>query len=198
MYMPVRITLIAHAATAAQRNAAFPLDEPILEREHVRIAQAGTNLPAAGHVWAAPEQRTQETSRALGLPAQVADELRDCDYGNWRGKALDHLQSEDPDGVLAWLTDPDTAPHGGESIRNLIGRVGTWMNHQSGVKHTIAVTHPAVIRAAIVYAMRLPGQSFWRIDIAPLTATDLRFDRGQWTLRCSGCSLLGAGHAKEE
>jgi broad specificity phosphatase PhoE len=198
MNMPARIIFLAHAATAAQRNAAFPLDEPILEREHARMVRAIVNLPAAEHVWSAPEQRTQQTSRMLGLPAQVADELRDCDYGKWRGETLDHLQNEDPDGVLAWLTDPDTAPHGGESIRNLIGRVGTWMNDQSGVKHTIAVTHPAVIRAAIVCAMRLPPQGFWRIDIAPLTLTDLRFNRDLWTLRCSGCSLLAIDPVKED
>jgi len=189
MNMPARITFIAHGATAALRNAAFPLDEPILEREHPRAARVSANLPAAEHVWSAPEQRTQATSRMLELPAKVAHELRDCDYGKWRGKALDQLQHEDPDGVLSWLTDPCANPHGGESTEALIARIGKWMDAQSHVKCTIAVTHPAVIRAAIVYALGLPSKSFWRFDIAPLTVTDFRFNRDVWTLRCTGCPL---------
>lgn len=63
------------------------------------------------------------------------------------------------------------------------------MDERPGMKHTIGVTHPAVIRAAIVYALRLPSQNFWRFDIAPLTLTDLRFSRDQWTLRSVGCAL---------
>jgi broad specificity phosphatase PhoE len=189
MNMPARITFIAHAATEAQHNAAFPLDEPILQREQARIPNVGRRFAAVTHVWSAPELRTQETSHMLGFPVLVEKELRDCDYGRWRGKTMDNVQIEDPDGVLGWLTDPGAIPHGGESMEALIGRIGKWMDEQSHVKHTIAVTHPAVIRAAIVRALRLPPQSFWRVDIAPLTLTDLRFHRDLWTLRCSGCSL---------
>jgi broad specificity phosphatase PhoE len=198
MDMPARITFIAHAATEAQRNAAFPLDEPILEREHARIAKASRILAAAEHVWSAPERRAQETSRLLDLPARVADELRDCDYGRWRGKTLGNLQNEEPDGVLMWLTDTNAIPHGGESIQALIGRIGKWMDERSHEKHTVAVTHPAVIRAAVVCAMRLPPQSFWRIEIAPATLTDLRFSRDQWTLRCVGCSMPTIRRGEED
>ena len=45
-----------------------------------------------------------------------------------------------------------------------------------------AVTHPAVIRAAILIALEAPPKSFWRIDIAPASRTVLHF-RGRWTLR---------------
>ena len=56
--------------------------------------------------------------------------------------------------------------------------------------HTIAVTHPAVIRAAIVHALQVPLPAFWRFDIAPLSLTDLRFNGGVWSVRCAGCSSL--------
>jgi broad specificity phosphatase PhoE len=184
-----RLTLIAHAATKAQRQAAFPLDEPITEREITRIAALNWNAPQAQRIWSAPEQRTQETSRFLGLAAVVADGLRDCDYGKWRGRSMEEVQSADPEGILAWLTDPSSAPHGGQSIEDLIDRVGRWMDQQHDVSHTLAVTHPAVIRAAIVHALEIPAPTFWRLDISPLSLTDLRFNQRVWTLRCSGCSL---------
>ena len=183
-----RLTLISHAATEAQRRAAFPVDEPVLEREVAKIKGLLWTAPARVQGWSAPEQRTQQTSQMLGLPVTIAEELRDCDHGQWRGRAMEEVQGQDPDGILAWLTDPSSMPHGGESLEALIQRVGRWMNEQCAGKDTIAVTHPAVIRAAIVYGLQIPSQLFWRFDIPPLTMTDLRFSR-LWTVRCLGCPL---------
>jgi broad specificity phosphatase PhoE len=53
----------------------------------------------------------------------------------------------------------------------------------------VAVTHPAVVRAVLVTALRSPAEVFWRIDVPPLTATTLR-RRGGWTLR-HACRPLG-------
>jgi broad specificity phosphatase PhoE len=198
-----RLTLIAHAATEAQRRAAFPLDEPIAEREMARIRALDWRAPQAKRVWTAPEQCAQQTWRVLGLSAVVSNELRDCDYGRWRGRTMDEVHAEDPDGVLAWMTSPAAAPHGGESVQELIGRVGKWLDEQCEiderheVDHVIALTHAAVIRAAIVHSLRISAQTFWRFDIPPLTLTDLRFSRGVWTLRCAGCPLHGSPQAAE-
>ncbi len=125
----------------------------------------------------------------LGLSAILADELKDCDYGRWRGRSMDALETEDPEGLLAWLSDPSAAPHDGESVERLIGRVGSWIDEQRTVKHTVAVTHQSIIRAAIVHTLQIPVHTFWRIDVAPLTVTDLRFSRAVWTVRCVGCPL---------
>jgi broad specificity phosphatase PhoE len=184
-----RLALITHAATEAQKHAAFPLGESITERETAKIQASHWSVPKAERIWSAPEQRTQQTSRMLGLEAVITNELRDCDYGRWRGRRIEDIQMEDPEGIVTWLTDPSAAPHGGESIESLIGRVGRWMDEQRDAKHTIAMTHPAVIRAAIVHALRIPMQTFWRFDISPLSLTDLRFNRDVWTLRSSGCAF---------
>ena len=69
----------------------------------------------------------------------------------------------------------------------LIDRVGSWLDLSQD--HAIAVTHPAVIRAAIVRVLNAPPQAFWRIDVAPLSLTDMRFNGRAWTLRCVACPL---------
>jgi broad specificity phosphatase PhoE len=193
-----RLTLISHAPTEAQRRASFPLDESVLEREIRKITKLNWKTPAAAQVLSAPEQRTQQTSRALGLEFTLAEELRDCDYGRWRGRTMDEVQMEDHAGIFAWLSDPGAAPHGGESFENLIDRVRSWMNQQETTKHVIAVTHPAIIRSAVVHALQLPAATLWRIDIAPLTVTDLRFNNHVWTLRCAGCPLQKATQGERE
>jgi broad specificity phosphatase PhoE len=189
-----RLTFISHAATEAQRRAAFPLDEPVLEHELAKIMKLNGKAQARS----APEQRTQQTSRMLGLSVTIAEGLRDCDYGRWRGRKMDEVHAEDQEGILAWLSDPSAAPHGGESLESLVSRVGIWMDEQRSVKHMIAVTHPAIIRAAIVHALQIPVHIFWRIDIAPLTTTDLRFNGNLWTVRRSGCPLRIASPGEEE
>jgi broad specificity phosphatase PhoE len=184
-----RLSLISHAATPAQRRAAFPLDEPLEQQEISKIASLGWKAPKTQKALSGPELRTQQTVQALGLTAAITVELRDCDFGVWQGRELSNLQTQDPEGVAAWLMDPTAAPHGGESIANLIDRVGSWLDQLREDGHTIAVTHPAVIRSAVVHVLNAPVHSFWRVDIAPLTLTDLRFNGKVWTLRSSAAAL---------
>jgi broad specificity phosphatase PhoE len=190
--LPTRITLISHAPTLALRRAAFPLDEPVLEGELEKIAAIGWTAPRAQHVWSGPEQRTRQTAEALGLQPDGAIEIGDVNFGSWSGKEIEDIQISDPSGLAAWLTNAEASPHGGESLVQLIARVGSWMEKQIVAGHTVAVTHPAVIRAAILSSLQAPPTSFWRLDIAPLSTTDLRFNGRLWTVRSTGCSLYGS------
>jgi broad specificity phosphatase PhoE len=156
-----------------------------------RVAAFGWNAPRAQRVVSGPERRVQQTAEALGFTAEVAVELRDCDYGAWRGYTLSEVELRQPENMFAWLTDPAAAPHGGESILQLIARVSGWLDEQRALEYIIAVTHPAVIRSAIVHTLQAPPSSFWRVDIAPLSLTDLRWNGRVWTVRSSGCALQG-------
>jgi broad specificity phosphatase PhoE len=187
---PARVTFISHAATLAVRRATFPLDEPLVEGEVEKIAGIGWSTPRVHHIFSGPEQRTKQTAEELGLKAAVAMELTDVNYGVWRGKGIEEIQKSDPQGLTAWLTDLEATPHGGDSFAQLIERIGHWMEGRRKAGHTLAVTHPAVIRAAILFALQGPAQSFWRIDVAPLSRTDLRFDQGRWVIRSMGCALF--------
>ena len=121
---------------------------------------------------------------ALGVTATVDDALRDCDYGAWRGRTLDDVTTADPDAVTRWLTDPAAAPHGGESTVHLIKRVAEWLDTlPRDHRKIVAVTHAAVVKAAVVHAILATPQSFWRIDVPPLSRTVLSGRAGTWTLR---------------
>ena len=188
--MTARLTLLCHAATAATRAAAFPLDEPIEARSRELAAKAAVHLPRVDRVWTSPALRARQTAEALGLAATPEPALRDCDYGRWAGRRLAELQAAEPEAVAAWLGDPEAAPHGGESVVDLLARVGAWLEARGGERgHAIAITHPAIIRAAIVHVLAAPPAAFWRIDIEPLSLTELRRGPQHWTLRATGCPL---------
>ena len=67
------------------------------------------------------------------------------------------------------MTDPDAAPHGGESLTALLARVRAWLEEQAALDGTaIAITHGGVVKAAVVAALDAPPSAFWRIDVSPL------------------------------
>ncbi len=81
------------------------------------------------------------------------------------------------------MSDPGACPHGGESLSALIARVAAWMQEQAAVDgRAIAVTHGGVVRAAVVHALGAPAPSAWRIDVAPLSVTELHARDGRWTV----------------
>jgi broad specificity phosphatase PhoE len=185
------LRLLCHASTSAVRTSAFPADEPIdPQKQHV-LAVIQRRFLNADRVLTSPALRARQTAEALQLDANVESILRDRDYGRWAGLSFDQVQAQEPAGLVDWLRDPGTAPHGGEAILSLIERIGAWLDAQSAVPgKTIAVTHASVVRAAVVYAIGAPPQSFWRIDIAPLSITSLSGTKGRWNLVSANCTLL--------
>ena len=179
--MATRLKLICHAPTAATRKVAFANDEPVEPKALQKLAA----LPdlALRRCQTSPALRARQTAEALHCVATIDPALRDCDYGDWTGRTLEAVLAEDPASLSAWMADPAATPHGGESVVHLIARVGAWLDQQATITGpVIAITHAAVIRAAIVHAIGAPPGSFRHIDIAPLSVTLLSAHDGRWSL----------------
>jgi broad specificity phosphatase PhoE len=181
---PTRITLISHGATAASRSAGFPADEKLLEGALGPAAALRDQLAERHRLIAAPELRTRKSAEALGEDFAIDRQLADIDYGRWAGQSLRDVHEREPDGVAAWIADPDAVPHGGESIAAAIGRIGAWLDGQmaAGVR-IVAVTHPAIVRAALVAVVGAPPQSFWKFDIVPWSLVEMSSNGQRWALR---------------
>lgn len=191
--MASRVTFIGHGSTSATRRTAFPLDEPLesaataatavlAERLH-RPASGQAHRPAGEQALTGPARRCRQTAELLGLVATVDPGLADWNLGDWAGRTLDELAAEAPDAVQSWITDPGFAPPGGEPLTSVIERVGRWLEAAAErPSRVIAVTHPAVIRSAIVHTLQAPADSFWRIDVAPLAVVEVRGHPGRWSL----------------
>ncbi|MEN2395980.1 histidine phosphatase family protein [Pseudomonas halotolerans] len=181
-----RLTLICHARTVAQKQARFGLDEPLDAAWLAKRPEPGHGYRNVRQWFCGPELRTRQTAALFGDEAQVVADLADCDLGRWRGLSIDELLKAEPKPLQAWLDDPDAAPHGGESVTRLCHRVAAWLASLEGRSgHLLAVTHPFVIRAALVTVLRCPAAAFNRIDIEPLSTVELRFN-GVWRLRTQG------------
>ncbi|MEU1452534.1 histidine phosphatase family protein [Streptomyces avermitilis] len=182
--MTSRVTLISPAMNRSLREARFD-DGCRLDASGAAHAEsaAGT-LPSADRVWVSPTVRCRETASALGLTAVEAPELGGLDMGRWRGRTLDDVSGGEPQAVARWLTDPAAAPHDGESVRALCARVAGWLHTcEETAGRTLAVVEPEIVRAVVITVLKTPEAAFWRLDVPPLTATDVSGRSGRWNLR---------------
>lgn len=182
--MTPRITLICHATTRALRAATFGGDDSLDEVGAAQARRLAGSLQPVTRCWTSPAARARETAAAMGLVATVDERLRECDFGRWTGLRFGQVLLREPRKLVRWMKDPSSAPHGGESIPEVLSRVAAWLSEQGREPgHTVAVTHASVIRAAIVHVIQAGLASFWRIDVTPLSATELRTNGRRWVLR---------------
>ncbi|GGX48991.1 histidine phosphatase family protein [Streptomyces fructofermentans] len=186
--MHVRVTLVAAARSSSLLAERFDDDRPLDQAgwdEVQRAAHGLMPLAAAELRYCSPTPRSRATGDALGLAPLVQLALRDCDMGRWRGLTLGEAMAREPEAVDGWLADPYSAAHGGESLLAFVQRVGGWLDTRpadDGVR-IVAVAEPAVVRAAVVYALKAPPATYWNLDVRPLSAVTLTGRGGRWNLR---------------
>ncbi|MFD5183377.1 histidine phosphatase family protein [Streptomyces sp. NPDC058372] len=206
--------LVSPALNPALREARFDGDAS-LDAAGARAARAAApHLPAADRYAVGASARCAATARELGLPGAESPEAAPVGWalGRWAGLRLDEVAAAEPEALAAWTTDPEAAPHGGESLRGLLGRVGSWLDAEAwaadgpggegpGARRRplrlLAVVEPAVVRAAATHALGLPPAAFWRLDVGPLTLTALTGRPGRWNL-ATGHALAPAGAVRGE
>jgi broad specificity phosphatase PhoE len=177
-----RLLLVRHASTDAVRAAAFGADESLDAAGRASAARLAARLPRADEVLVSGARRALETASLAGLEAS-GEAPGECDFGRWAGRTLREIAVCDEAGVRVWMTDPDAAPHGGESLTAMLARVRSWLALQaSGEGTAIAITHAGVVKAAVVAALEAPPLAFWRIDVAPTSITELHAHDGRWTV----------------
>lgn len=98
-----------------------------------------------------PLVRARETARILGLePTRVEPQLIEMNWGDWEGLRLPDLRLELGMEMLEnEKRGLDFRPPGGESPRDIQGRLGGWLRNLR--QPTVAVSHKGVIRA--LYAL---------------------------------------------
>ncbi|KIZ17401.1 histidine phosphatase family protein [Streptomyces natalensis] len=185
--MHVRLKLLAAARSSMLLETRFEDDRPLDAagwQKAERAAPVLCRLAAAELRYCSPSARCRETGEVLGLTPLAQPALRDCDMGRWRGRTLAEVTAAEPRAVDAWLADPRSAPHGGESLLSFITRIGTWLDTRppGDGAGLVAVAEPNVVRAALTYALQAPPHTYWRLDVQPLSVTTLRGRAGNWSL----------------
>lgn len=102
-----------------------------------------------------PLRRCVETAAALGLgPVEVESRITEMSWGDWEGERLAELRARVGTAMQAnEARGFDFAPPGGESPREVLGRVQAWLVEvASSDKPTLAIAHRGVIRVIFAVA----------------------------------------------
>jgi broad specificity phosphatase PhoE len=175
--MAQRLLVVAHAGTSPTRGLVFG-DSGELPSREIRRLSGRTACWVRG-----PEEACEATAAHLGGTAEAIRDLRECDFGAWAGRELINIATEDSSGLDAWLRDPYAAPHGGESLAELISRVGRVLDdHHWPDGRSVAVVTTLVARALLVHALGAAPEVIFRIDIAPLGRALISRSRQTWRL----------------
>jgi broad specificity phosphatase PhoE len=177
-----RLKLIVHGATTGTHDLLFGDRSSVLRPDVI--------TPLSGRVatWSSgPEPACTQTAARLGGEPTILSRLADLGFGRWHGRTLMEVGTEDPNGVKSWLTDPSATPHGGESLRDLIQRVGEFCDsHPWPPGQNVVVVTGLVARAITVHALGAPSEVIFRIDAAPLCRVGLSRDSSSWRLQQLG------------
>jgi broad specificity phosphatase PhoE len=181
-----RVTLICHGRTTA-RPSAFPADEQLAPDELPRIRELAPLLGTPDRVLSSPAHAAWQTAEPISENFLVDRALADINYGRWTGMRISDVQASEPESLAEWMENPDFIPHGGESHADLLARISEWLNLRLGENgHTVAVTHPNVVRAAVITVLGASRHAFRSIDVEHLAIADLRSDGRRWALRSLG------------
>jgi len=191
-----RIFLIRHALVeAAARITAYgsmdvALCEETLLRERPAHAWLADRLPAGARWYCTPLARTRATAMAVFAAGYPEAELTPLPHlveqhlGEWEGLSHDAFIAmlRDPPHPF-WMHGADEKPPGGESLSEVMARVGPTLEgvaDECAGGDAVIVAHGGSIRAALAHACAMTPYQALQFSVKNLSLTRLEREGGHW------------------
>ncbi|MEV0357929.1 bifunctional RNase H/acid phosphatase [Nocardia sp. NPDC050697] len=189
---PTRLLLLRHGRTAlsVERRYSGRGNPPLDEVGREQAARAAAMLATRGGIDAvvcSPLARAHATAtaaaQAIGLRAEIVDDLIETDFGTWEGLTFTEAATRDPEAHAAWLGDPALPPPGGESfaaVRTRIERVRDDLLARFPERTVLVVSHVTPIKTLLQLALDVGPTLLYRLhlDLAALSIAEFYPDGG--------------------
>jgi probable phosphoglycerate mutase len=185
---PTVTVVVRHGVTAHSLERKFSgsggtYDPPLVAEGIAQAELAAAELERRGGgdvLVCSPMLRTRQTAdilgAAIGLAPVVVEGLQEGDFGDWDGFTFGEVMARWPEEMSAWLSSPDIAPPGGESLRQIAARVSRALDgvlQQHPGRKVVVAAHVGTIRAMTARALGSPLESMNRMELAPASITTL-------------------------
>ncbi|MBE1515884.1 histidine phosphatase family protein [Nesterenkonia halotolerans] len=197
------VILVRHGRTTANatgvlagRAEGVSLDETGRDQ----AAVTGERLAAVplAAVVSSPLERCQQTAQHIldrqpSTPQAPVDvDLTECDYGQWQGRKLTDLATEDLWSLVQSQPSAVVFP-GGESMAAMQARaVAAIRRHDAAVEAEhgpeavwVAVSHGDVIKSILADALGMHLDLFQRINVGPASASIVRYGAGRTSVHAT-------------
>ena len=98
----------------------------------------------------------------------------------WEGKSAAEIEQAAPGTLAQFKADPLNArPAGAEPLADFHARVAAGLADvlaQYAGRHVLVVGHAGVMRMALAWALQIPLENAYRIEVASASLTRLRFE----------------------
>ena len=135
------------------------------------VARAERAEPVPERAYSSPLLRCTATARpsaeALGLRVEPDDRLIEIGHGTWEGRYREDIAREDPELYRLWREEPArVAFEGGETLADVLARWRTLAPDLARERrHTLVMTHDAVLRCALLDLLGRPLEDFWKMNV---------------------------------
>lgn len=184
------VLLIRHGQSVANAQGILAGRAPgvhLDEHGEKSAGELGLHLSALPivKVLVSPLERTQQTAELIfanKFPVEIESRITECDYGDWQGKLLSELATEELWKTVQNQPDEMVFPNG-ESMQDMSDRavaaIREWDQNLS-VEHGpdviwVAVSHGDVIKAICADALSMPLRNFQRISIEPSSVSVVQY-----------------------
>lgn len=192
--------LIRHALVEENARAMLygVMDVPLCETtllEQAPMYQAlATRLPRPAHWKVSPLSRTRRTAEAIfaagypPVPLGVEPDVIEQSLGEWQGLPHAELPARLEHGAHAfWPLRSNERPPGGESLIEVIARIGTTLDRLADEhrgEDVVIVSHGGAIRAALAHAIGSRSDAVLHFSIQNLSLTRLERHPEGWRVVC--------------
>jgi len=170
--------LVRHGRTAA--NAAGLLqgriDNPIDDVGRTQVGLLPGAIPSVDRLICSPLTRARQTAAAFGVEPEIDERWIELDFGPLDGTRVVDVPTVEWN---RWMSEPDFAPAGCETLRSLANRVGEACDElleQARDSNVVVVSHATPVKAAMAWALgadvTIVARSF--IDQASITTVAVR------------------------
>jgi alpha-ribazole phosphatase/probable phosphoglycerate mutase len=191
------LDLMRHGEPVGGRKYRGQLDDPLSEKGWAQMhAAVGEGGPWT-RIVSSPLLRCRVFAETLAsrhdLPLVCDDRLMEVGFGEWEGKSAAEIEQKTPGMLGRFKADPVNArPAGAEPLADFHARVAAGLEDllaQHAGQHVLLVGHAGVIRMAFAWALHIPLEHAYRIEVATASLTRLRFDSGRASLIFHGGSV---------
>ncbi len=174
-----RLVVVRHGATDWSRSGRHTgrTELPLLDDGLIEAEELGRRL--AGHVFTAvltsPLRRARETCEIAGFgsQAEVCEDLREWDYGEYEGRTTDEIRSQHP-GWSLW-SDGTTTGENADDVGRRADRVVARVRQSTG--DVLVFAHGHFLRVLGARWVGLPPAAGALFALAPATISVLGWER---------------------
>ena len=180
-----------HGEPVGGRKYRGQIDDPLSDKGWGQMRAAVGDACPWTRIVSSPLARcrafSEELAQRHSLPLAFEPRLMEVGFGVWEGRTAGEIEELWPGALAAFKAAPLAArPEGAEPLEGFHARVAAALDALVAAyagEHVLLVCHAGVIRMALAWALQLPLENAYRVEVASAALT--RFKLG-----ANGASLI--------